>query len=141
MIDYEPYRDGNNPNHKPLGDSQTLSYLKQGPLRDQVRETEFRSRILQWLKDHVICLHPGPVVVAIAPGHEKNSNPTGFMHEIVKNLLPSVHISRGKVVGVECCKLIRTKTVLKQSETRGVRSMATHRESKVALLTTVKRWF
>jgi hypothetical protein len=109
IIDYGPYREENNPNH--MGDSQTLSYLKQGPLRDQVRETEFRSRILKWLKDHVIRLHPGPVVVAIVPGHEANPNPSGFMHEIVQELRSQSDI--------ECCELIRTKTVPKQSQTKG----------------------
>jgi predicted amidophosphoribosyltransferase len=66
------------------------------------------------------------VVVAIAPGHEANPNPTGFMHEIVQQLLAAVAYGSCPVP-VEYCPLFRTTTVEKQSMSQGLRSEATHR--------------
>ena len=62
------------------------------------------------------------MVITIAPGHEANPNPTGFMHDIVGELLvacPAVVDGRQQ--------LIRTRNVDKQSQTPGPRSEVTHR--------------
>ena len=121
MFDYEPYRGGSNPKH--TGDSKNLNYLKIGFFDDKpyIKKT-FCDRILSWLKEAVKSLGSDPVVIAIAPGHEKNHNPTGFMHDIVGELLVDEDdITDGR------CQLIRTKTVPKQSQTPGARSEDIHR--------------
>lgn len=120
MFAYEPYREGKNPKHNG-SDSQTLNYWKSGKIYNRERKTEFCERICTWLKNEVESLN-GPVVIAIAPGHDANPNPTGFMHEIVGSLLANLSsVFDGR------CQLIRTKTVPKQSITPGVRYAETHR--------------
>lgn len=119
MFDFEPYRGGQNPNH--YGDSQTLNYMKMGCLRDQQRKANFQRKILQWLRSELRGLES--VVIAIAPGHEANPHPTGFMHDIVGQLLgdPSLNVIDNRQF------LVRTRTVPKQSQTPGMRSEDTHR--------------
>lgn len=122
MIDFEPYRGGNNPKHK--GDSQTFSYLK---IYSPRKKTEILERINKWLKERVKGLKGKDkqieVVITLAPGHEENSNPSGFMHDIVKTLLDDKDCSL--IDGRQ--QLIRTKTVPKQSTTPGSRDESTHR--------------
>lgn len=125
MMNYEPYRGGSNPNHTVENCSKTLSYLKMNYLDDKVKR-DFCETIFQWLKMEVLVLaQTGPVVIAIAPGHEANLNPTGFMYEIVGRLLADTDCS----ASVTGCQLLRTVTVLKQSKTPGLRTEATHRET------------
>lgn len=113
MMEYHPFRHGENPNHTPGSDSQTLSYAKQG-LRDPQRKKAFYDKVKDWLKGEIKEI-AGPVVLAVAPGHAKSANPTGFVHEIVGDLK------------VEKMQLIRTKTVPKQAQTPGIRSEEVHR--------------
>lgn len=128
MFNFEPYKDGNNPKHFNGCDSQTLNYLKGNRLYDERRKNAFYDRIYAWLKSIVESLI-GPVVIAIAPGHEANPNPTGFMHEIVGELLENLAGESNKKYSLfdGRCQLIRTKTVPKQSKTPGLRSEETHR--------------
>jgi hypothetical protein len=135
MMNYEPYREGNNPNHTYQNGSKTLSFLKQGYLNGQMKR-EFCTMIVQWLRQQLEMLFAlGPVVVAIAPGHVANPNPTGFMHEIVgqvrysfsQPLQPLQPQPLQPVAAIEYCPLVRTISVPKQSQTIGQRSENTHR--------------
>ncbi len=117
MFDYEPFRDGNNPNH--TGDSQTLVYMKGGTVYDQARKEDFIKRVVAWLKAQCI---GNNVVMAIAPGHEATKDPSGFMHEIV-----GIVIANNPTITDGRQLLVRNETVLKQSRTSGVRDESTHR--------------
>ena len=117
MFDYEPYHDGNNPNHK--GDSQTLAYMKGSGVYDRKRREDFIQRVIAWLSG--LCSGIDDVVLAIAPGHAKDS-PPGFMHEIVGRL-----IAKNSTIKDGRNLLVRTETVSKQSQTLGPRNESTHR--------------
>ena len=117
MMDYHPFRAGENPLHTPGSDSQTLSYAKQG-LRDQERKKAFYKKVKAWLEQEIKKIE-GPVVLAVAPGHAASQSPSGFVHEIVALL----------GVSVEKMLLVRTKTVPKQSMTPGIRSEEVHRDT------------
>lgn len=123
MMDYHPYRGGTNPNHTTGSDSQTLSYAKQG-LRDPYRKEAFYNKVKQWLQEEIAQI-VGPVVLTIAPGHAATPTPTGFVHEIVGELLRELR--RRQVVEDGRNHLIRTQTVPKQSQTPGARNEDTHR--------------
>ena len=116
MMFYHPYHNGINPNHN--FDSQTLVYLKSSNLWGETRKKNFYSRVLIWL-GQVLDAIDSPVVIAVAPGHEENHNPGGFMHEIVGGF--SYTKCAGKI------PLYRTTTVLKSTQTLGLRSKATHK--------------
>ena len=121
MISYHPYRGGTNPKHKDKSDSQTLVYIKRGVIKED-RKDKFIKKISDWLMDEVKEIDKNPVVVAIAPGHEKDDDPTGFMHDIVEKLAedhPRRVIDGGQ-------QLIRTKTVKKSATTPGFRDMKKH---------------
>lgn len=120
MIDYHPYRGGQNRYHQ--GDSKTLVFMKGGSLYDKNREAAFLRRIIDWLKREV---EPSidqnkRVVIAIAPGHKSDSNPTGFMHDIVKKLAQEYPVIDGGQ------QLIRVMDVAKSATTAGLRSMERH---------------
>ncbi len=82
----------------------------------------FYGRVKTWIKGVVQGLQ-GPVVIVIAPGHEANPNPSGFMHEVVGEFLAG---NPGLVIDGRM-QLIRTKTVPKQSQSSGSRNEDTHR--------------
>ena len=81
FIDYHPYNDGNNPNHYPGSDSQSLVYLKMGYQSNNIEDLQ--QRIKDWLKG---ILGNKDIVVAIAPGHSPQSSPN-FLHSIVGSLI------------------------------------------------------
>ena len=81
FIEYHPYNDGNNPNHYPGSDSQSLVYLKIGYESDNIED--LRQRIQEWLKG---ILDNKDIVIAIAPGHSPQS-PPNFLHGIVRSLI------------------------------------------------------
>ena len=121
MMDYHPHRKGKNPLHSPGSESQTLSYIKAGYLDiNSDRRKAFCTRVYKWLKQKVAEIE-GPVTIAIAPGHEKNASPSGFMHDIVEALVAQGKVNDGQK------QLIRTKTVPKQSRTPGLRNPDTHK--------------
>ena len=139
MMDYHPYKSGTNPFHTPGSDSQNLSYAKQGYL-NYSRKTNFYGQIKSWLQKQILLIAAetaGPIVLTIAPGHEATQSPTGFMHEVVGQLLGGMPQKSVKVfldrkpVMVNLVdgrnQLIRTQTVPKQSQTPGARNEATHR--------------
>ena len=122
MIDFEPYR-GGNPRHTYENGSKTLSYLKMGYLDDDKRE-EFCEKIYRWLKGQVTSIHKR-VVIAIAPGHEKCDDPTGFMYDLAERLAGDPDFVWPVTDGSQ--QLIRTRTIPKQSQSKGSRSMDVHR--------------
>ena len=81
FIEYHPYNDGNNPNHYPGSDSQSLVYLKMG--YENANIEDLRQRIKDWLKG---ILDNKDIVIAIAPGHSPQSAPN-FLHDIVGSLI------------------------------------------------------
>ena len=81
FIEYHPYKDGNNPNHYPGSDSQSLVYLKMGYESDNIEDLQ--QRIKDWLKG---ILGNKDIVIAIAPGHSPQSSPN-FLHAIVGSLI------------------------------------------------------
>ena len=111
MMRYIPYHIGYDE------DSQNLVYAKstRGFLNED-RKKLFYSRILKWLDDDFTKIDSS--VIAIAPGHEANPNPSGFMHEIVNQ------INNTKFDG--SIPLYRIMTVSKSTETPGPRSNAKH---------------
>ena len=115
MMDYQPYRGGENPLHTRGSDSQTLSYAKQG-LHDQERKKAFYDKVKAWLEYQLKKIE-GPVVLAVAPEQAARQSPSGFVHKIMALL----------GVSVEKILLVRTQTVPKQSMTRGIRSEEVHR--------------
>ena len=117
MFDFEPYRDGKNPKHTKGCDSQTLNYVKRGRVEER-RKKKFLDRVQKWLEDEITKIE-GTVVLTVAPGHEASQNPSGFVHDIVKDVVAELR-------DVEKMTLIRTKTVPKQSTSSGVRYKATH---------------
>lgn len=68
------------------------------------------------------CRRGSAVVVAVAPGHKKDRNPSGFMHDNAKRLLRKLENLED---GTQ--QLIRTETVEKQATSGRARSKATHR--------------
>ena len=81
FIEYHPYNGGNNPNHYPGSDSQSLVYLKMG--YENANIEDLRQRIQEWLKG---ILDNKDIVIAIAPGHSPQSSPN-FLHEIAGSLI------------------------------------------------------
>ena len=118
MIDYHPYRGGENPMHTYENGSKTLSFLKQGFLSGEMKE-EFCKQIYDWLKKEINAYPKEFIIIAVAPGHAECGDPSGFMHSIVGELE-----SEGVIHSMQ--KLIRTKTVPKQSQTPGHRDESTH---------------
>ena len=117
MIDYEPCRSKGrtNPKHNFENGSKTLNYLKMGFLDDTPenyeRKQSFCLQVVTWLIEKVKSLGPeGSVVITIAPSHEANPNPTGFMHDIVGMLLAAGFAVDGRQ------QLIRTKDIPKHSQ-------------------------
>ena len=116
MIPFHPYRNGDNPDHD--YDSQTLVYSKSSEgVWNENRKMDFDARVRTWLMKELTKIN-SKVVIAIAPGHKANPNPSGFMHEILGGINHSEIV--GKIL------LYRTKTVPKSSETPGPQSKATH---------------
>ena len=114
MMDYHPYRGG--PDSK-QSDSQTLRYMKRGwGAKD--RKEAFKRKIKDWLQSEIKKID-GRVVVAVAPGYKASRYPSGFVHDVVNDVVE-------KWSNVEKMKLIRTKDIPKQSTSSGVRSKATH---------------
>ena len=115
FIDYHPYNDGNNPNHYPGSDSQSLVYLKEGYESDNIED--FRQRIKIWLKG---ILDNKDIVVAIPPGHSPQS-PPNFLHALVGSLIHgNIKDSRDL--------LIRTREVPKAAH-GGPRDQSLHEET------------
>ena len=126
MIDYHPYRGGENRGlHSPGSDSQTLVFIKSGLLqeKDPQRYRAFRLRIYKWLVEYVKNLgDSSSIVVSIAPGHEKNSQ-TIFLRDIVSDVLKQFKCVKD---GSHC--LQRTKSVPKAAD-GGPRIIDLHRNS------------
>ena len=125
MIDYHPYHGGENRGHSPGSDSQTLVFIKSGLLqqKDPQRYRAFRIRIYKWLVEYVKNLgDSSSIVVSIAPGHEKNSQPI-FLRDIVNDVLKQFKCVKD---GSHCLR--RTNTVQKSTE-GGIRTESTHRNS------------
>ena len=133
MMKYHPYRKKSNPLHTPGSESQTLSYLKQGFLDspdNYSRKKTFCDRVKSWIKEIVVTAitQGDSVAIAIAPGHKANPNPSGFMHQIVGNLVCEMLAKKPSAALIDGRKLlIRTKDVPKQAQSDGVRSEDTHR--------------
>ena len=102
FIEYHPYYDGNNPNHYPGSDSQSLVYLKMGYENDNIEDLQ--QRIKDWLKG---ILDNKDIVIAIAPGHSPQSSPN-FLHDIVESLIHG-NVKDGRDL------LIRTRKVPKSA--------------------------
>ena len=116
---YEPYRAGRNPKHTQK--DADLFYLAKGGLFSKEKKTSMCKEINDWLIAQVKALkEESPIVIAVAPGHEANPNPSGFMHDTAKILAASLNLEDGNQ------QLIRTKTIQKQATSDGVRSMETH---------------
>ena len=113
MMPYIPYRCGFDI------DSQTLFFAKSTRgIFDEDRKKLFYSRIWKWLDDELTNIDSSFVMIAIAPGHEANLNPSGFMHDIVSQII------NPKFAGT--IPLYRVMTVSKSAETPGPRSKARH---------------
>ena len=82
-MDYHPYYGGQNPNHYPGSDSQTLAYLKDSDGWPTPAKTDLLRRISDWLKGILDNLD---IVIAIAPGHSPESS-ENFLHPIIGNLI------------------------------------------------------
>ena len=81
MIDFEPYRDGKNPNHD--YDSQTLNFLKGGTVYDQRRRDDFCDRINEWLSKYLRSVikevgGASSIVLLTVPGHNRIRNQRDF---------------------------------------------------------------
>ena len=124
MIPFEPYRGGSNPNHTFENGSKTLNYLKMGFTILEECEKLFYENFCKWLTASVVALNE-PVVIAVAPGHAANSNPTGFMHDFIAGLIQTSECSGRIIDGRQ--QLIRIKDVPKQSQSPGIRIEETHR--------------
>ena len=99
-------------------DSQTLVFAKSRGIFNEERKKLFYSRIWKWLDDNLSKIDSSFVMIAIAPGHEANLNPSGFMHDIVSQII------NPKFAGT--IPLYRVMTVSKSTETPGPRSKAKH---------------
>ena len=122
MFDYEPYRGGENRKHK--GDSQTLNYIKIGYNLKKERKEKFLDDVFDWLKSYCEEYRASDLVIAIAPGHKATDDPSGFMHDIVGELLDESKFS-AIIDGREM--LVRTKSIDKQSKSQGKRSAGVHK--------------
>ena len=123
MMIYHPYRAGNNPEHTPGSDSQTLSYLKQRNLRDLNRRNKFEAKIRRWIES-ILAKVQGPVVIAIAPGHTEGSTGQGnLLYNILGGFIAD-NIIDGRA------QLCRTRTVPKStSGGPGARDQANHEDT------------
>ena len=116
-MNFHPYYGGQNPNHYPGSDSQTLTYLKSSDRRVTPEKADLLKRISDWLKDILDNLD---IVVAIVPGHSPQS-PPNFLHPIIGNFIKG-NVKDGRDL------LIRTREVPKAAHD-GSRSQSLHEES------------
>ena len=124
MIDYHPYHGGQNQLH--FGDSQSLVYLKSGNFYDEGKKEEIVDRITKWLSQWLLA-NKSPsssLVVAVAPGHLQDSQPS-FLCQILHFVLSTPGFES---VENGSSYLRRTKDVPKSTD-GGIRSIYTHLES------------
>ena len=117
-MDFHPYNDGNNPNHTPGSDSQTLNYLKIGKYGMNPAKMDLLERIFDWLEK---VLDNPDIVTAMAPGHLPGP-PQNFLVDTVGKVIRSKRMEDGREL------LIRTREVPKAAY-GGPRDQSLHEET------------
>lgn len=122
MMPYHPYRGGANRDHD--RNSQTLVYLKANRLFEEQRKEEFQRMIVHWLRYGVGLEQAMDIVIAIAPGHEENSDGgQNLLYDCFNGFL-----GHGRRVADGRRILRRTATVPKAA-TGGPRDQALHEQT------------